>query len=110
MICPHCQREIADNSNFCYFCGSRQHAVGIARKRLMRSAIDNKLAGVCGGFAEYLDVDPTIVRLAWILITLFTGLIPGLVTYFIAWMIMPLAPVPMVAQAQPAAQQTAPQG
>jgi len=47
MICSHCQREIAEYSNFCYYCGARQAAAGAtpqqssaANKRLMRSATD----------------------------------------------------------------------
>ena len=36
-------------------------------KRLTKSSADRKLAGVCGGIAEYFDIDPTIVRIAWVL-------------------------------------------
>ena len=77
MICTNCQRDIADYSNFCYFCGMRQHAsVNIApppSKRLMRSRTDRKIAGVCGGIAEYLDVDSTIVRVIWVVAVPSTG-------------------------------------
>ena len=66
MVCGNCQRELADYSNFCYFCGARQHAFPAgpprACKRLMRSSVDCKIAGVCGGIAEYLEIDSTLVR------------------------------------------------
>ena len=51
MVCTNCQREIADYSNFCYFCGARQHvSPGCpprAQKRLMRSSVDHKIAVRC---------------------------------------------------------------
>jgi phage shock protein C len=108
MICANCQREIAPDSNFCYFCGSRQYVAPTPRKppfgqrRLMRSSTDKKIAGVCGGFADYFDLDPTIVRLIWIVLTFFSAVFPGIVVYLIAWLIMPLAPYPMPAYAPPA--------
>lgn len=55
-------------------------------KRLTKS-YDRKLCGVCGGIAEYLNVDPTIVRLIWLLLVLFGG--TGILAYFIAAVIMP---------------------
>jgi len=60
-------------------------------KRLTRSRNNKKIAGVCGGVAEYLDVDPTLVRVAWVMLALFVGW--GLVGYLIAWIIMPDEPV-----------------
>lgn len=57
-------------------------------KRLYRSTKDKILGGVCGGVAEYFDVDPTIVRLIWILLTLAWG--AGLLLYIIAWIIVPV--------------------
>ena len=61
----------------------------------MRSSVDVKIAGVCGGIAEYMDVDPTVVRLVWVLVSFFTGIVPGLIAYLVAWLVMPQAsPVP----------------
>ena len=91
MICPTCQREIADYSNFCYFCGTRQ-TPGVAGRRLMRSVVDSKIAGVCGGFAEYFNSDPTVVRILFVFLTIATGLVPGIVAYVVAWILMPQAP------------------
>lgn len=58
-------------------------------KRLYLSETDKKLAGVCGGIAEYFSIDPTLVRLAWVVITLITGGAPGIVAYILAALIMP---------------------
>ncbi len=61
-------------------------------KKLYRSTTDSKLAGVCGGIAEYLDIDSTILRLIWILVVVFTGFVPGILVYIVAAIIMPVAP------------------
>ena len=56
------------------------------KKRLTRS--NNKMIwGVCAGLAEYLDIDPTIVRIVWVLMVLFAGF--GILLYIILWLIMP---------------------
>jgi phage shock protein C len=97
MNCAKCQRDITEYSNYCYYCGARQQApqagAPLVQKRLMRSATDTKIAGVCGGLAEYMDVDSTVVRLVWVLVTFFTGIVFGIIAYFVAWLVMPLAPV-----------------
>ncbi|MGI6697152.1 MAG: PspC domain-containing protein [Clostridiales bacterium] len=56
-------------------------------KRLCRSQTDKKIAGVCGGVAEYFGIDSTLVRLGWILFTFAGG--SGILAYVIAWIIMP---------------------
>ena len=56
-------------------------------KKLYKSNSDKKLAGVCGGIAEYFDVDSTIIRLAWVIFTLAGG--AGLLAYIIAAIVMP---------------------
>jgi len=58
-------------------------------KRLYRSKKSRVLGGVCGGIGEYFEVDPTLIRLAWILISILTGVFPGIIAYFIAWIIIP---------------------
>lgn len=55
-------------------------------KRLYRSRNNRMIAGVCGGIAEYFNVDPTIIRLLWVLFAL-TG--SGVIAYLIAWVIIP---------------------
>lgn len=59
-------------------------------KRLYRSRTDRRLAGVCGGVAEYFGWDPTLVRIAWIMLTLLGG--SGVLLYLIFWLVMPEAP------------------
>jgi len=61
-------------------------------KRLFLSTTDKKLAGVCGGLAEYLGTDPTIIRLVTAVLALATAVIPVLLGYLLAWMIIPQAP------------------
>ena len=98
MICPNCQKEIADHSNFCYNCGANltgAAAPGVMQpthvvKRLARSSTDKKIAGVCGGLAEYFDLDPTLVRVLWLVLIFFAG--TGVLVYFILWIALPVAP------------------
>lgn len=61
-------------------------------KRLYRSRDQRMIAGVAGGIAEYFNIDPTIVRLIWVLLAL-PGGIPGILLYIISWIIIPLEPV-----------------
>jgi phage shock protein PspC (stress-responsive transcriptional regulator) len=56
-------------------------------KRLMRSKKNKVIAGVCGGIGEYLNIDPTLVRIMWIVFSLMGG--AGILAYIIAWIIMP---------------------
>ena len=58
------------------------------KKRLFRSTRDKKLGGVCGGLAEYFDIDPTLVRLLWAFVSL-ASIGCGVLAYFIAWIIIP---------------------
>lgn len=60
-------------------------------KRLYRSRKDRKIAGVCGGIAEYFGVDPTIIRVIAVLLLL-PGGAPGLLPYIILWIIVPENP------------------
>lgn len=59
-------------------------------KRLHKSDSDKKLCGVCGGIAEYFNIDPTIVRLGWIIFCLAGG--SGVLGYIIAVLVMPEDP------------------
>lgn len=61
-----------------------------AVKRLYRSRSEKVIAGVCGGFAKYLNVDPIIPRL--VLVALFLGVGAGLLIYLICWIVIPLEP------------------
>jgi phage shock protein PspC (stress-responsive transcriptional regulator) len=60
------------------------------RARVMRSPTDRKIAGVCGGLAEYLEVDSTVVRLVWAVLTIVPGaIVLGVAAYLVAWFIVP---------------------
>jgi len=61
-------------------------------KRLTLSDTDRKIAGVCGGIAEYIDIDPTIVRLVTVVLGIITGIIPFFIGYILAWIIVPRKP------------------
>lgn len=59
-------------------------------KRLYRSRTNRIIAGVCGGIADYTNIDPTVIRLLWLLLSLFWG--SGIIAYIIAWIIIPEEP------------------
>ena len=61
--------------------------MNMKNKRLNKSSVNCMLCGVCGGIAEYFDIDPTLVRLAWILLTFFGG--SGILAYIIAAIVIP---------------------
>ena len=62
----------------------------MSTKRLYRSVRDKNLAGVCGGVAEYFNIDPTIVRILWLIFSLFY--FAGVVAYIIAVLVVPQNP------------------
>ncbi|MBQ8636517.1 MAG: PspC domain-containing protein [Clostridia bacterium] len=57
------------------------------KKRLYKSRNDKKLCGVCAGIAEYFEIDPTLIRLAWVAFTLLGG--SGIIAYIVAALVMP---------------------
>ncbi len=57
--------------------------------KLCRSKTDQKLGGVIGGLGEYLNVDANALRLATVLVGFLTGILPVLITYIVAWIILP---------------------
>jgi len=104
MYCNACGKAIAEDGRFCAYCGN---VVGTppAEKRLMRSRADRKIAGVCAGLAQYFGLDVTLVRVLCVFITLATGICPGVVTYLLAWIMVPAEPEmrPVLASQQPVA-------
>jgi phage shock protein C len=61
-------------------------------KRLYLSKDNKKIFGICGGIGEYFDIDPTLIRVIAIIAGVATMLIPAVVAYFIAWLIIPPKP------------------
>jgi phage shock protein C len=104
MYCNACGKAISDDARFCTYCGI---GVGVPpqpiRKKLVRSRSDRKVAGVCAGLADYLDIDVILMRLLWAIGTIVSGIFPGFVAYVLAWIIVPEEPEyrPVVATSQP---------
>ena len=58
-------------------------------KKFSRSVRDRKIAGVCGGLGELMNMDPTLVRLAVVLAAFVTAIAPVMLAYLVAWIIVP---------------------
>ena len=84
--CHRCQREVPAGVRFCPVCGAR---VAGAPRVLRRRRDGEKFAGVCGGLAEYFDLDPTLVRVVYLVATFFTGIVPGIILYVILALVIP---------------------
>jgi phage shock protein C len=100
MYCNACGQSIADDARYCSYCGN---GVGNSHPRkMLRSRIDRRIAGVCAGLAHYLELDTALVRVLTVLITFAVGFFPGLNAYIVAWIIVPqeqfYLPVPAASQ------------
>lgn len=58
-------------------------------KQLRKSSTERMISGVCGGLAEYFGVDPTLVRIAYVALSVFSAVFPGILVYIILMIIMP---------------------
>jgi len=58
-------------------------------KHLYKSTTNKVFSGVIGGIGEYFDIDPVVLRIAWVCIVIFTGFFPGVIAYIIASLIVP---------------------
>ncbi len=59
---------------------------------LQRSRTNRKIAGVCGGIADWLGWDPTVVRILYVLVSVLSAAFPGILVYLLLWLVMPKAP------------------
>ena len=94
MYCTKCGITLRDQDKFCSECGTSTGR-GPSRsrpERLTRPMNEAKVAGVCAGFARYLDLDVTLVRVLWVVITVFPLPLFGIVSYIVAWIVMPKDP------------------
>jgi phage shock protein C len=58
-------------------------------KKLTRSTSDRWVAGICGGIGEYFEIDPNVIRVLWVIITVLTGFVAGIIIYILLWIILP---------------------
>ena len=96
MFCTKCGIQLEDRDSYCYECGTATSRAQppAKQKPLFRSLTNKKVAGICGGLADYLGADPTVVRLLWVVFSL---AIPpaGVLGYIIAWVVIPREPYPV---------------
>ena len=104
MYCNACGKAISEDARFCAYCGTVLGHLP-APKKLMRPRAGRTVAGVCAGMGHYLDLDVSLVRVVWALITVLSGIFPGVVVYALAWVIVPEEPwaLPAASQGQVAA-------
>jgi len=98
MYCNYCGKVIPDDANLCAYCGKRVEGV-VARERLVRPRQDRKFASVCAGFAEYFDLDVTIIRVVWVLCVVCGGV--GALAYIVCWIVIPEEPLMLAAPVPP---------
>ena len=93
MTCGRCAREIETDSVYCRFCGAAANYVPPPpRRRLARLPEEGRIAGVCAGIAAHFNADVTLVRLAWVILSIVPGaIIGGVLAYLAAWLLMPEA-------------------
>lgn len=96
MYCTHCGSTLDEKVLYCSQCGTPTANVPQAQPtapaaRLKRSIYDKKIAGVCGGIAQYLNIDSTLVRIVFIVLLLLPPS-AGLIAYIAGWIVMPREP------------------
>lgn len=92
MFCTKCGSELRGEDKFCSQCGTPaggRAGATPSTERLSRPMCEAKIAGVCAGFARYMGVDVTLVRVIWVACTIWPVPLFGLIAYIAAWIIMP---------------------
>jgi len=95
MFCTACGTQLSDTARFCISCGKPTAPAppdtgftAPAPRKLHRILATKKVAGVCAGFAEYFDMDLTLMRLIWVGLLLIPPHI-GLIAYIVSWVVLP---------------------
>ncbi len=86
MYCTSCGKGVGPEVAYCPHCGGAQPGIRPNRK-CFRPIQGRKVAGVCLGLAQYLEIDVTVVRVIWLMVAILGG--GGFVAYLIAWLVMP---------------------
>ena len=109
MFCTKCGAEIGQTAKYCPECGrattNAPSGFNVPRMRLSRPTSEGKIAGVCAGVARYFDADVTLVRLLWVILSLWPVPFLGAIAYIAAWIIMPKDPLTLPAPANSVASQ-----
>lgn len=90
MFCNYCGKGIQEDANVCAYCGRVVGVRMVSRPPLVRARNGRKIAGICLGLAHHLHMDPTLVRLAVVFLTIVFP--PTLIAYLVAWIVMPEEP------------------
>ena len=96
MYCTKCGQQLSEENKFCSQCGKAtgpEAPPPVPHQRLVRVRQGKKIAGVCAGFARYLDMDVTLVRIVWLVTALTAGV--GFIVYIGCWIVMPYDDVPV---------------
>ena len=102
MFCTKCGTQMEETARYCVTCGKPAPATdageesvppplpsaGATRKTLSRIIEGKKIAGICAGYADYFDMDVTLMRLIWIALLLVPPNI-GLIAYIVSWIVLP---------------------
>lgn len=92
MTCARCFKELEDGSAFCRFCGAAVGAAAPPVQRIARIPAEGQVGGVCAGLAAYFDADVTLIRLAWVILSIVPGLLlGGVLVYAVCWILLPVA-------------------
>jgi phage shock protein C len=103
MFCTKCGVELKEDDRFCSQCGKPidqppEPAYIQPRRKLRRIMAQKKIAGVCAGFADYFDMDLTLMRIIWVALLLLPPSIGG-IAYVIGWIAMPRDDSPQTSEA-----------
>jgi len=99
MFCTKCGIELREQDKFCSECGTfAGRGTPVLRSdRLSRPVTETKIAGVCAGFARYFGADVTLVRIIWLVLCVWPLPLFGIISYIVAWIVMPKDPLALPA-------------